>query len=438
MHDNAWNSLRGLNASDMRLALWYPYPRMGVAELTPSSPTTTSWDFSVMDPIVADFFSAAQGKPTVLSVATVPQWMFAGSQPALPGNPDEPVWNYEQGTILKDPTALQLADYYERVAAWYMRGGFRDELGAWHVSTHFYTPAYWEVGNEPEYEHALDAAVYTRIYDAVVARLHKSEPRLKFTGMSLAAPDKGEKFATYFLDPKNHAAGIPLDAISYHFYALGKQGDTAEQQAAGFFAQADHFLDTAARIDSIRARLSPHTETQINETGCIAAGDQGDGPGKMSGGDVSNEYLSLCGAMFAYLSARLAERGIQVVGASQLLGFPSQYPSVSLLDWNTGLPNVRYRSLELLIRCRTPGDRISTPLVNTTEVFAQAIRKRGGTRLLLLVNKTPADQTVRLSQRPRFAETVDSTTGSAQSRRKRIRSREIVLRGFAVTILTMR
>ena len=37
IHDQAWESLSKLNASFVRLALWFPYPKMGVAQLTPPS-----------------------------------------------------------------------------------------------------------------------------------------------------------------------------------------------------------------------------------------------------------------------------------------------------------------------------------------------------------------------------------------------------------------
>ena len=38
-------------------------------------------------------------------------------------------------------------------------------------------------------------------------------------GMALAAPGRDPKFFEYFLNPANHKPGIPLDMISYHFYA---------------------------------------------------------------------------------------------------------------------------------------------------------------------------------------------------------------------------
>lgn len=441
IHDNAWNSLRQLEARDARLALWYPYPRLAVAELSPPTATQTFWDFSAMDPIVEDFFAATSGQPTVLSIATAPQWMFAApGAPNVPTDPDTPVWNYEQGNHLRDPTMREIADYYGRVAGWYLRGGFRDELGAWHNSGHHLTPAYWEVFNEPEYEHNLSPAEYTRAYDAITARLHAVDPALKFTGMSLAVPDHGEKFFRYFLNLRHHAPGAQLDAISYHFYALGKDGETAPQQAASFFAQSDRFLATVGRIEKVRKRLSPATATQINETGCIAAGDQGQGADKMSGRDIPPSYWNLCGATFAYLSARLSALGIQVVGASQLLGYPTQYPSVSLLDWTTGEPNPRYLVLQLLIKNLAPGDTLMPVAINSPALFAQPILKPDGRRVVLLVNKTSSDIAVSLPgiSAEHFAHEVhaDIVTGSAEPASSTLNAGKITLRGFAVMFVS--
>jgi hypothetical protein len=133
------------------------------------------------------------------------------------------------------------------------------------------------------------------------------------------------------------------------------------------------------------------TETQINETGCIAAGDQGEGPEKMSGAGISPSYWSLYAATFAYVTANLAKASIEVVGASQLMGHPGQYPSVSLLDWTTGLPNARYHSLKLLIDNLKPGDRLVDGALNTAELYALPVLTRNRRRKVLIVNKTAHD-----------------------------------------------
>jgi len=432
-HDNVWGSMRDLRLSHARLALWYPYLRLGVAELSPPTTAQTYWDFSGLDPLVEDFFSAVLGRPAVLCICTVPQWMFAGmSNPAVPADPDIAVWNYEQGTTLRDDTLHEISEYYERVARWYINGGFRDELGVWHASGHHYKPAYWEIFNEPEYEHNFSAAQYTKLYDAITNRLRSVDRHLKFTGASLAVPDHGTEFLEYFLDHSHHALHARLDAISYHFYALEKQPELIENEAQSFFSQADHFLETVNKIEGIRRRLSPATETQINETGCIAAGDQGEGPEKMSGAGISPSYWNLCAATFAYVAGNLAKAGIQVVGASQLMGHPGQYPSVSLLDWTTGLPNTRYYSLKLLIDNLTPGERLVDGGLNTAELYMLPILTRDRRRKILIVNKTPHDVHVHFAgDNVQEQEYVDMSAAGIQKNNDGA-SNLIVLHPFAV------
>jgi hypothetical protein len=63
-------------------------------------------------------------------------------------------------------------------------------------------------------------ADYTRLYDAVVEAMRRVQPTMKFVGVSLAMPGRAPEFFDYFLNPANHKPGLPLDYISYHFYAI--------------------------------------------------------------------------------------------------------------------------------------------------------------------------------------------------------------------------
>jgi len=174
---------------------------------------------------------------------------------------------------------------------------------------------------------------YTRLYDAIVTAMRRVQPDLKFAGASLAFPGKDPAFFEYFLDGKNHAPGIPLDFVSYHFYAVPAPDETLEVQQHTFFAQADGFLNTTRYLDAIRRRLSPETRTTINEIGSISADDlQQFRPGHVHK-PIPNAYWNLSGAMYAYLFGELSRIGIDVAGESQLVGYPTQFPSVSMVDW---------------------------------------------------------------------------------------------------------
>lgn len=438
IHDTAWANLTALHTDLTRLALWYPYPRLAVAELSPPVAATTSWDFTHIDPTVDDFMKATSGHTSVFTMSTIPTWMFKEADPGpIPPSPDEAVWNYEGGTALRDPTGKEVADYFARVAGWYTGGGFTDERGARHPSTHHYAMPWWEVLNEPEYEHALDIQTYTYLYDRVVTAVHAVTPATRFVGMSLAEPTRSPAAFEYFLNPANHAPGIPLDAISYHFYADAEPAESDSTEAFTFFARSDAFLNSVRYIESIRKRLSPHTQTHINEAGCIAADDLAQGAAH-TGELPSARYWNLCGAIFAYLYAGLAEQGIDVLGASQLLGYPSQFPSVSLLDWHTGHPNARYEVLQLLQQNFGPGDSVIKTSFRSSDVYAAAYITSRGTRKLLLVNKRNLPIAIEDADLAgATTQSVDTGSSTRMTSIPPLSSDRILLGGLSVTVATL-
>ncbi len=104
------------------------------------------------------------------------------------------------------------------------------------------------------------------------------------------------------------------------------QDQDQESSQYTFFDQADDFLTAVRYIESIRQRLPPNTQTTVNE--------------------------------------------------------PTQFPSVSMVDWNTDAPNARLRVLELLKTNFHPGDRIVKTSSRTGNVYALTMDRK-----LLLVNK---------------------------------------------------
>ena len=437
IHDKAWGALRDLGADYVRFVPWYPYPRLGVAELEPPSRQSTSWDFSLIDPLTLDFFGATGNHHVMLNFSTIPQWMFKTSSAVpYPSDPNEVTWSYEQGTELRDTSGKEVGDYFARLVSWYTRGGFVDELGKQHKSPNHYKIAYLEILNEPEYEHSFSAENYTRLYDVVAASIHQVSPETKFVGMSLAEPMKSAPFFEYFLNSRNHQPGVPLDMVSYHFYAVPTSDQNAAIQQFTFFEQADKFLTAVGFIESIRQRLSPKTKTDINETGCILPDDIGQGLPGAEANSIPPSYWNLCGAVFAYVYAGLARQGIDILGASQLVGYPTQFPSVTMLDWNTGLPNARYWVLKLLRDNLQPGDKIVETKSPSPYVFAQGFVAADGTHKLLLINKRdrPLDLTIPGAKGGKL-ERVDQSTGSQPPSVSDLQSEKILLQGLSVSIV---
>ena len=440
VHDNAFRALRELGADTVRYVPWLPYPKLGVAELEPPTGGRTSWDFTHIDPMTIDFLEATKGHPAVLNFSTIPQWMYKTEKPVpYPENPNQVTWDYEQGTELRDASGKEVADYYARLLSWYTKGGFTDELGQKHESGYHYSIPYWEVLNEVDSEHQTSAETYTKLYDSVVEAMRAVEPKTKFVGMALAAPSQNAKFIEYFLEHKNHKAGTPIDFISYHFYASPSPGETPEIQQYTFFAQADGFLNVVRYIEAIRQRLSPETGTMINELGAISADDSGQNdPGHVTR-PIPISYWHLAGAMYAYIFGELTRMGIDVVGESQLVGFPTQFASVSMVDWETGKPNARFWVLRLLKDNFGPGDRIVETSFGEADLYALPVITSSGKHRVLLINKREKEGTVEIpGATGAQLEYVDVTTDSRPSASVEMRSDKLTLGGYSVAVVTFR
>jgi hypothetical protein len=432
VHDRVFRELRDLGAQEVRYVPWFPYPKLVVAELQPPTATNTSWNFSLIDPMTLDFLTATKGHSPILNFSTMPAWLFKTAQPVTyPSDPNAPYWDYTQGTELNDPSLKHLGDYYARLVSWYHSGGFTDELGAYHRSGYHYEIPWWEVLNEVDSEHQTTPEQYTERYDAIVKAIHQVSPDTRFVGLALASSDKFEYYE-YFLDPKHHQPGVPLDMISYHFYASPPDGTNAVNPDAWHFCeQADHFLDTVRKVEAIRQRLSPATMTDIDELGVIANDD--------NTWKHQPIYWNAAGAMYAYLYLELGKLGIEYVGESQLVGYPTQYPSVSMVNWETGRPNARFRVLELLKDHFKPGDKLVATGIIGSGIATQAYETPSG-RKLLLVNKENTTTCVELpaGAKATHMEIVDVTTGENPPQRSSVSGCQVVLSPFAVAVVSLK
>jgi len=408
---------------------------MAVAELQPPTGNKTFWDFTYLDSTMEALMDATKGHSTVINFSTTPAWMWVTAKPVK--YPDDPYglgWDYNQGTALRDTTGKEVAGYFARLFSWYTKGGFTDELGVYHKSGHFYNIPYWEVLNEPDLEHHIPVQLYTKMYDAIVAELKKISPQTKFIGLSLAYVRDPEYFE-YFLNPKNHQPGIPLEGISYHHYSRPSwPQQTIDEYQYPFFEQAESFLDKVRYIEHIRKRLAPQVFTTINEIGVILRSPGESGP-------IHDDYWNLAGAMYAYIFLELTKLGIDVAGESQLVGYPTQFPDVSMMNWENGNPNARYWVLRLLKENFGPGDILVKTSCNgkSRYVVAQAIKTTQG-RKLLLINKhntavhvlLPADVTSFIVKQ------VDVTTRENPPAQKALTGNSFTLQPFSVTVVEMK
>ena len=344
-------------------------------------------------------------------------------------------WDYTQGTELRDPSGKELGDYYARLVSWYVNGGFTDENGVRHESGYHYKLPVWEVLNEVDFEHKMTPAQYTERYDAIVSAIHKVSPETKFMGLALAMPGMSPDQFEYFLNHENHRAGIPLDMISYHFYASPVKGQTIDSWQYTFFDQAAGFLNTVRYIESIRKRLSPETKTDTDELGVILPTDNR--PGTMC------RHLPPTGispARFMPISTLSSSQlQIDVIGESQLVGYPTQFPSVSMMNWENNKPNARFWVLKLIKDNFHPGDKlVETKLEgpDSGNVAAQAFVTPAGHKLLLANKRNQAVDVPLADADKATALTVDLQTGDEPARSVKPEDGKIRLEPFAVTVVS--
>lgn len=146
------------------------------------------------------------------------------------------------------------------------------------------------------------------------------------------------RFLDYILNPANHKPGIPLDYISYHFYASPTRsqniltGSTpSSTRRMVFLARCATSRKSAKDFRQERSRISTSWE-EVLPTDNTAAEKV---PPPVA-------YWNLSGSMYAYLYVQLSRLQIDIIGESQLVGYPTQFPSVSMMNWIDNKPNARF------------------------------------------------------------------------------------------------
>lgn len=428
----SFTALKALGANYVRFVPWFPYPRLAVAELSPPTSTGTSWDFSLVDPAAVQFADAAKGHPAIWNFSTMPAWMYKTQQPiAVPDDPNQVDWGYNSGNVPVDPSYGQIAAYLARVVSWYTAGGFTDENGKYHPSGHHFPIAIWEVLNEPEGEHQPTPQQYTAEYDAITAAIHRVSPRTRFMGLALAFINADT--TAYFLDHTHHRPGAPLDWVSFHFYAQLPQGSTPDQWQGTLFAQADDWLAKLDQCIAVRDRLSPATRIDLDEIGTMLPGEDE---------AIPPLYWNASGALYAYVYLMAARRGVDVIGESQLVGYPSQYPDVSMVNWHTGQPNARFWTLKLLVDHFGSGDVMNPTSIDPADqanIAAQAFTRRHGKKLLLLINKRDTPVAVTFSGASADSiEFTDQSTGENPARTASVAGGQATLAPYAVAVVSFK
>lgn len=443
-----WKALKNLHTNDTRLQLWFSVPNQVIAELKEPTATETFWDFRYMDPVVADYFANTSGAHHI-NIGTIPRWMFKVPPVDLPADPGASFYPYDAGTsgeLLKDPSGKQFADYQVRVFQWYTQGGFTDEIGKFHRSGHHYKINYWGILNEPDFENKFTVQQYTRIWDSVAEEIRKVDPSVQFFGPEISGAEV--KWARYFLNPKNHSPEAPpVRFFSIHNYVTA-DNDPGSWQATyftdptgknGFSVRA--FRDQLHQVMKIRDELSPATQIVIDELGTfdhLRPGENG-GVDDEPYGAYNPLYWVASGANWAANFITAENAGVRLISMSQMLGYPTQAPSCTMLNPKTAHPNAHYWVLSLVNSNFGPGDKLVATRSSSVDIVAQAAITASGNRVLL-VNTSDHAVAVNISgtfaSGPLKVQAVDEASGENPPRTDSVAGRQIQLAPFAVAIVS--
>src|ERR1035437_5621071 len=111
LSEASYKAVKELGADYVRYVPWLPYPRLAVAELEPPTAQKTSWNFSLIDPMTKDFLAATEGHSPIVNFSTSPAWLYKSDKPVTyPADANKVVWDYTQGTELRDPTGKELGE----------------------------------------------------------------------------------------------------------------------------------------------------------------------------------------------------------------------------------------------------------------------------------------------------------------------------------------
>ncbi|HZZ37857.1 MAG TPA: hypothetical protein VFE06_01920 [Acidobacteriaceae bacterium] len=449
-HGPEFKALRDLKTDDTRLQLWFSVTRQAVLEIKPPTATQTFWDFQYADPLMEDFYANTTGKRHI-NMGTIPRWMFNVPPKDVPEDPAASFYPYTDGTdgkLLKDPSGRQFAEYQARIYQWYTQGGFTDELGKYHKSGFHYKIEYWDVLNEPDFENHINVEQFTRIYDAVTAAIHRIDPHVQFFSPEVSGSEV--PWAKYFLNGKNHAPGsLPIAWFTFHNY-VDATNDPSTWQAKYFTDPANGPTDGAPakalveRIEEvlrIRDELSPKTRVIVDEMGTF--NDVKKGEEACRANEPYNVYNPLYwnaeGANWAYIFIYSERLGLPLQSMSQMDGYRTQCPSISMFDYETNRPNAHYYALYLISHNFGPGDKLVPTQSSSSDIEAQASITSSG-RKILLVNTSDKSVPVTLGDAYKGnglrAQVVDEQSGEQPPRVEQLHGSQITLAPFAVAVVS--
>jgi hypothetical protein len=450
LHRKIYQELTAFNAQYPRWQIWgggAKDPNLGSAEPLPPANRASHWEFGTIDDSLNQFVRAVKGHDYIVNLPVTPEWMYA-PDPAIASDVRGPIARvFTRRRLVVGPR--QVADYYARIVSWFEKGGFTDESGKWHASGEHLRIPNWEVLNETDMS-GMPVTEYTALYDATVTAIRRVDPAMKFIGLVMGVPEAHPADVIYFLDRRHHAPGIPLDAITLHFYGRYGPWDAPSAQVASTFAQAKAFIGDVGYVSAIRDRLSPSTRVMVDELGTIVGTEAPQVPWPRELRGRIPFHLRLSAAMYAYIYGSFARLGVESIGQTGMNagvaggGGVGAYVALTLLTPGVGAPNVRYKAAQLLMSEFPPGSKVVDSYTgigywgNPPPMYVQAFIAPDGKRRVLLVNTQDAPSAAIVpGAKGALIHDVGDGSETAAYEERTADSDTITLHGLDVAVLTI-
>jgi hypothetical protein len=124
------------------------------------------------------------------------------------------------------------------------------------------------------------------------------------------------------------------------------------------------------------------------------------------------------------------------------VGFPTQYPDVSMINYTNSKPNARFWVLKLIKDNIHAGDKLVTTGIDGNgngDIHAQAFTN-GKSKMVLVLNKRNKSTTLKLSKEFDGAKvsTIDAASGDDAAIVNKVNGDSIELKPFAVSLIEIK
>lgn len=227
----------------------------------------------------------------------------------------------------------------------------------------------------------------------------------------------------------------PNDPSTWHakYFTDPESGPTDGVSASAFAARIEQVM-------KVRDELSPKTKLIVDELGTFDVVKPGEEACRANEPYTAFHplYWNANGANWAVNFVTAQKLGLPLMSVSQMVGYPTQCPSIAMFNPDTAKPNAHYWVLYLINRNFGPGDKLAGTGSTSDDVVAQSAITPAG-RKVLLINTTEKPIDVDLSGTFEVsdltAEIVDQISGEDLPRQEFLTGPHLTLAPFAVAVV---